>query len=220
MSSRTLPQLADRFLYTKRRPIVTDRVMDAVKDKIRRARKIVLDEAAVVRVAEVIRDIPDLLVREAQFARAPFETMFVEFKFDRFYETVAGQSTDENGDAYVGYLIDHDTAYVISGGTAEDPGSHPALLPVAYHLHQPWEMQDQLDFCHEVGTSRAQLDGMLWGESVSTSAIWIAGRFGRHTHAPFYRTQFPQAWCTRSWITRPGTCATSWPSCCCSTGRR
>jgi len=161
------PLLADRFLYTSiKEPSLRPGVLEAVRGKLRKARRFVLDDEATLRFAETIRDVPDLIIREQRFARAPFDTCWFEFPFPGFYEIVAGRTTDQDGDLQIGYLVDHGTAYVVAGGSVEDPKSRPLLLPLAYDLHEPWTLEGQIAFCDHVKTSRMQLDGLLWGETV------------------------------------------------------
>ena len=71
MTERRRPTLADRFIHRKNLPIeyMKTPVIEDMQRKTRAARKFVLDEDAAARVAEVVRDIPELLLREADFAR-------------------------------------------------------------------------------------------------------------------------------------------------------
>lgn len=161
------PPLADRFRHARPDPRHDYKpgVIDLVKRKLLNARRFVLDADAARRYGEVVRDIPDLILREHQFARAPFDTCWFEIPFPVFYETVTGNPIDEYGDWEVGYLIDHETAYVIVGGTVIERDVLPQLMPLAFHLHEPWEVADQLAVAKAAMTSRIQLDAFLWGET-------------------------------------------------------
>ncbi len=152
------PTLADSFIANNNSWIVRPNTFKQIKDKMRLVHSpFVLDTAGSVRYGEIVRDIPDLIIREQKFARAPYDVTWIEFDFKNFWETVNERSADSSSDRRLGFLIDHDTAYVISDGGE--------IMPVAYDLHHPWEVEDQLRFADIAGVSRAQLDIFFWGSS-------------------------------------------------------
>jgi len=88
-SEKRAPTLADWFMFDHDRfTWVPNKVHDGVINRLRLARKFVLDENATRRIAEVIRDIPDLIAREHLFARPPFDVTWIEFPADIMDETI------------------------------------------------------------------------------------------------------------------------------------
>lgn len=160
--------LLDRYLHTKiNREFYKRGVVDAVVKAAISAKRFFFDQRAVEHLATTIRNAPELIADNQQFAIAPYPVMYVEFNFPHFYETLTGRTTDPSGDAVVGYLFDRNTVYVLAGGNEAELTDRrlPSLIPLAYHLNSSWEVQDQLDFCNEVKTSRMQLDSFTWGET-------------------------------------------------------
>jgi hypothetical protein len=156
-SIKRIQTLADQFVNHNGSWIVDKRVVGDIRGRVRSARRFVLDTAGSIRFGEIVRDIPDLIIREQKFARAPYHRTFIELDFRSFWETVNNKKATEGSDKRIGYFIDHDSAYNIS-----DEGH---LMPFVYNLHDTWEVQDQLDFCSIVGTSRIGLDQFFWGSS-------------------------------------------------------
>ena len=174
---RAAPPLYDRFRFASRSSVyLRPDVETSVRRKIVAARRFVLDERATIEFAEVVRDIPDLILREHQFAKAPFDLCWFELPFPPFYKIVSGQSTDEDGDWQLGYLYDHGTVYAVSGGTVSNPTSAPILMPLAYHLHVPWHLDGEVDFIHTVQTSRCHVLGRDHPQSGTRRSPCIAGR--------------------------------------------
>lgn len=161
----------------KRGPILADRVAagfrsmwdrrldERLRQRIRNARRFVLDEAAAIRLGEVIRDVPDLIVKHSEFARQPFDLMWVELPHPPLFQTVTGRASDSTADTEVAYLYDHGTVYSFVGGSRDRPNRQPGVVPAVYHLHEPWALADQLAFVDRFSVSRIHLDGFLWGES-------------------------------------------------------
>jgi hypothetical protein len=155
--------LADEFLASRREFIVDTNTESRVRSRVLSARRFVLDWQATERAASIMNDIPELLIREQQFARAPYPVTWIEFPFEPWWQALTGKEPLFDADTQIGYLVDNDNVYVISGSAVE---KCPALMPLYYQLHHPWPMQDQLDFTALAGISRIGLDGFLWGESI------------------------------------------------------
>jgi hypothetical protein len=166
--SKRQPLLADVFVgHNPKLSVVQQAVFDRIRNRVRSARRFVFDDAGLVRAAEVMRDIPELLIREQQFARAPYDLTWIEIgNFRLWGNVIVGREPDATSDEQIGYLIDHGNVYVVSGGTHANPSWMPALLPLYYKLHQPWGFQQQIEFAQAAGMSRMQLDGFLWGETI------------------------------------------------------
>jgi hypothetical protein len=168
------PTLADRFTaekYPQSKRIVDERTIVRVQQRVRQAHRYVLDEQAAARIGDVVRRVPELLLREHRFARAPFELTWVEFPHWRFWQVltdgrpqVIEKPQDETSDHTIGYLFDHGRVNTVSGGTVGQPHKrYPYLTPFQYHLHTDWPVEDQIRFVQAVGSSRGQIDHYLWG---------------------------------------------------------
>jgi hypothetical protein len=158
------PILADQLAAISRGKIDLPPKVDlrAVQARIRRAERMVFDTAASQRVGAVLRDIPELLIEQIQFARAPFDLCFIEYKSDVVWEAVSGYESnkdDRTSDEVVGLLIDHNRVSVFS----RTYGGRYSMLPWVYHMNTEWPLQDQLRFCEAAGISRLGIDMWLWG---------------------------------------------------------
>lgn len=165
------PLLADRFIWsapTNPLHVVQAKTVERVQNRLRSTtgRRFILDEQAVVRVGEVVRDIPDLLFRECQFARAPYDTTYVEFWFPTLWETINGKVSSNDCDGRFGFLIDQDSIYVLIGGQKNEPDrSIPVLLPISYQLHTPWSKDQRQAFAAELDVPLFMLDAYFWGNT-------------------------------------------------------
>jgi hypothetical protein len=133
---------------------VNRRVVEHVRSTLKQAKKIVFDLQGSKRLAEVVRDIPELICREQEFARAPYQRTWFEFDFRTFWETVNQEPAAPNADTRLGFLIDHNEVYSVCGG---------AVMPISYELHQPWSMQEQAQFAATCRRSVSDLDIFMWG---------------------------------------------------------
>jgi len=173
------PTLADRFV-AKRWPaherVLLPKAAEQIQRGVRNARKFVLDEEAAERIGNVVAEIPELIVREHQFARAPFDLTWIEWPSFHYwkalkdrepalYEWAGLYGNEDTADYMTGYLIDHGRINVVAGGTMADKEVPPELTPMQYRLHTEWPMDDQLEFCRRVGMSRRTIDQYLWGSS-------------------------------------------------------
>jgi len=137
-----------------------------VRLRAKPARVFVLDEKAVTMLAHVMRNTPELIARAQEFARQPYDRMWVELDARLLYRLMTGQTPDfVNGDDTIGYFYDHGEVWVVAG-----EGAMSSVSPVAYKLHQPWSIESQLRTCRLLGTTRSQLDAFLWGSSLER---WI-----------------------------------------------
>lgn len=164
--TKPAPLLIDRFLATRDPGLLTRRTYDNLQARVRASKVFVMDEAAALRVAETCREVPDLLARQQQFARQPYDVMWVEFELRALWEAITGRVMDDRGDYKIAYFYDHGTASVVVGGTQEDPGATPCAMPLVYDIGTPWELADQIAFVERVKTSRMNLDMFFWGEAV------------------------------------------------------
>ena len=163
----------------KRRPIAADYALSALAnqhhyhpkamEQIRRglisSRKFVLDEEAARLIAKVVLEIPDLIVREHQFARPPFEVTSIEYPSWAFWETLRGDNpviydaagewgSLDTADHTVCYLFDHGRVNTFAHGKLGEPNAGTMLTPLQYRLHTEWSLDDQLEFARRSGCSR------------------------------------------------------------------
>jgi len=165
-TSRPEPLFADRILASTPRQIHMEPRKAAIyQDKIRKAEKMVFDTEASIRIGEMLRDIPELLVEQIQFARAPFENCWIEYDSLAVWNILSpGRDIkhspwDNSYDTTVGLLIDHNKVNVWSLPASGDFG----MLGFTYYLNTEWLLEDQLDWCEKTGMSRLGIDMWLWG---------------------------------------------------------
>jgi len=89
-----------------------------------RARQFVFDEGASKLVGEFIRDCPDILVDQMQFARQPYDITYIEVDIDAMYQTMGLRiiHTGEK-DWKFGFLAHGGTVYVITN-SQQRPVAH------------------------------------------------------------------------------------------------
>ena len=174
---RRRPTLADRFVakrYGHRDEYMHRRVFGMLQGSVRAAHKFVLDANATTRIAHVVRDIPDLIIREFDFARAPFDLTWVEFPHDLFWREVGNpaEQQDDDADMTVGYLIDGNSISVIIGGTVGSPlsGPHPSILRFA--LNTEWSDDEKTEYSGAVSEvinsgGDTGLDQFYWGSTLA-----------------------------------------------------
>lgn len=160
--ARTL-MLADSFMRSQsrvQRSLVAPRVIEQVRRRLLVAKRFNFDAIASRRLGEVIRDVPNLLIQQQSFARAPYDVMWIEIDFQAFGRELSSY-LDVRSDSKVGYLYDHGTVYV----AAENSGYPPSLMPIYYQLNTPFEAQEQLDFCAKTKVSPETIDQFFWGKT-------------------------------------------------------
>ncbi len=119
-----------------------------------------------------------MLVDHGQFARAPFETCWIEFPAPDFHEMLNHQVGEDDR---VGYLFHGDHVYV--GSSTSDKRSN--IIPVRYNLHQPMAFHDEIALSEKLGISRMFLDDFYWGRTFSENFTQPMKRALRSQHS-FY----------------------------------
>jgi hypothetical protein len=171
--------IVDRFIhrrFTAKEQLFHPAAIDQMQRAARKANKFVLDEEAARRVARVVLEVPDLLVREHQFARAPYDITWIEWPSHVYWQTLRdakpaaydrlGMWGDrETADHSVGYLIDHGRVNTITSGTVRHPDADVYVSPLQYHLNTEWPLRDQIAFAQMVGTSRLGIAAAMWGST-------------------------------------------------------
>lgn len=143
------PLLADTFIHHRWSPdsLYTRAVGRArtqqLQAKAMKAHRFLFDAEASTRVGDVIRTIPELLVRESQFARAPYPLTWIEIDHTALWRSIyrdnqpmlAKEAPDHA--ARVAYLVDINDVYIIAGGMACEPDSLHKLHigPFGYELN-------------------------------------------------------------------------------------
>jgi hypothetical protein len=168
----------------KRRPLLIDEVLanpykgapkealkkiNVVKARLRDAKVFVLDEAAAVYAAQMMRDHPEAIAKDIEFAIPPFQQMYIEFPFPRFYETVTSMDTHddplplEDQDTDVGYFYDGPRVYVMSRTADPTQAGRGMLLPLRFRLNQPFTFQEEQQIATDLQGSRLSIDSFFWG---------------------------------------------------------
>ena len=143
------PLLVDVFAHAKHfsnetyHDILLPKLIPTLQAKAMQARRFVLDDEASMRVGDVIRDVPDLLVRESQFARAPFPLTWIEISSSVMWHAIYRDRPDKQSlaapdhAARIGILIDDNRVYMVAGGTAEEPDNLSILhvCPYSYEMN-------------------------------------------------------------------------------------
>ena len=189
---RRRPTLADRFVvrqFAAHERAIHPKAVDQIKAGVRYARRFVMDDAAVERLADIIIEIPDLLIREHQFAVAPYDLTWIELPghimFRKFreqnptlYAGLGDFGDPDKADNMIGYLIDHERVNVVCAGTVEQPDQPVHILPVQYRIHTPWPAEDRAEFMRRAGVvvdwgnepgkvpeDSEACDALLWGST-------------------------------------------------------
>jgi len=156
------PTMADRFVAAKLSfPTMTRFARDA-QHKARLAEKFVFDTEASARVGIVLRDVPELLVEQIQFARPPFDLCWIEYDVETIFNMLNPDrvwTSDDTRDMRLGLLIEHHRMVVV----AEDAQGRFGFMPMVYHLNTEWKLDEQLVFAEQLGVSRIGIDLWLWG---------------------------------------------------------
>jgi hypothetical protein len=177
--SKRRPLVADRFVnrrFSQEERFYHPAAVDQMQRAARKAVKFVLNEEATERVARVVLEVPDLLVREHQFARAPYDITWIEYPAHIYWQTLRNAKPDaydrqgkwgsqDTADHTVAYLIDHGRVNTITSGTVADPDSPVFITPLQYQLNTEWPLRDQLRFTEMAHLSRLMLAAVMWGST-------------------------------------------------------
>ncbi len=171
MAKTREPTLADLFIampYNKMwddRAYTPPKLLQEIKNTqhhTRLAEKFVFDKEASLKVGTVLRDVPELLAEQIQFARAPFDKCWIEYDCESIFGLLnPGKTNPMDGyrDKRIGILVNHNRITVVS----ETADGLISLLPFIYHLNTEWTVSDQLRFCDAMQVSRLGIDHWLWG---------------------------------------------------------
>ncbi len=148
--------LADRLISSPSRALLVKRhVVNTLQGKIRSAHKFVFAASATTKVAEVIRDVPDLLAREIGFARPPYDVTWIEMDSNAYAKVLLPGIRSHL--AQFGYLIDHGSCYCVITDRSIEHGENALVIPVCYELHTPSDASNYFKLSDD------QLDMIFWG---------------------------------------------------------
>lgn len=183
MTEKRKPTLADAFInhrYTMHdrfRVKIPLKTIGDLQLKTMKAAKYVFDDQASMRVGEVIRDIPDLLLREARFARAPYDLTWIEWNSSLLWKTIYANQPDNLAKAdpdhaeRLAMIIDGSDAYCVAGGTAAQPNRLDMcyVTPFRYQLNCEPEMWSKIWGETGLGSKDLRLHEILsnffWGST-------------------------------------------------------
>lgn len=112
-----IDDLDPRFTFNGDDPVY-NQALKAVHTLRPVARRFIFDDEAATYIGHFIRDCPDLLVANRQFALPPYETTYLQFNLDVVLEAIGHPklSGDEDRDIDVGYLVHRDRVYSLARG--------------------------------------------------------------------------------------------------------
>jgi hypothetical protein len=165
--------LIDEVLANKHKGLPKEerRKVEVVQARLRNAKVFKFDEQAAVYAAQMMRDYPEAIAREIEFAIPPFAQMYIEYPFPKFYETLTPgymRITDplplEDQDQDVGYFYDGPRVYIMSRTLSiSKHNSHGMLLPLRFRLNQTFSFQEEQAIARSLQGSRLSIDHFLWG---------------------------------------------------------
>ena len=171
--------LVDEFLHNEvpKMDLPKDelRTVYAMREHLREAKKFVLDEKAALYAAEFIRDHPEAIAYDQQFAIPPFPRMYIELPYPNFFQTLGGTNVHDPvmGDTEVGYFIDGPSVYVLTRVRGEKHdrdikalGAMGMVMPLRYRLNKPFTVKEEQEWCDRMKVSRLGLDMLFWGSSL------------------------------------------------------
>lgn len=164
--------------------VYPDSFLQNVNDTLAVAKKFVLDDAAAVWCARMLRTMPRIVADAMDFAIPAFESMWIELPFRPFFREMTGVDPDETADGRVGYLFQGPVVCVAAGrdpdATSFEAGKEDiaaSWMPVRYIMNRPPNPKMEADILEAIGQSPASLDVLAWGESIFdlTQAVDRAG---------------------------------------------
>lgn len=169
--AKRLPLLADEFLnlLPADMPKPMAKRMTMMQNRLRSAKVFVLDRTAAEYAAHFIRDYPEAIAADQEFAIPSFDRMYVEVPFDAFFTALGSPSgmPESDADTEVGYLFDGPDVFVLSRARNKVGRQRlPLCLPITYHRNRPFTAKAEQDMCEMIGTSRIGIDGLFWGASL------------------------------------------------------
>lgn len=135
---------------------------------MRQAKRFVLDASASEFVGELLRRAPLEVLRQHQFAKAPYETTWIELDHEAYFQRGLQLPTKSLSDSKVGILVHHDRVRTI----ACDAGGSAMLSPMIIDLHRKVTFEEELEIAQAVGASRFSLRMLLLGGVTAVTSDW------------------------------------------------
>ena len=165
------PLLLDEVLANRHKGVPKDerRKIEVVQARLRNAKVFKFDEDAAIYAAQMMRDYPEAIAHDVDFAIPPFQQMYIEYPFPKFYEILTPEGIRvrdplplEDQDADVGYFYDGPRVYVMSRTTNKND-AQGMVLPLRFRLNQPFTFQEEVEVSKTLQGSRLTLDAFFWG---------------------------------------------------------
>lgn len=164
----------DYFIHTtmKNPPICDSALFRSEHQRLQRlarnCRRFVFGPEASTRLGEVVRNIPDMLFDNQEFARAPFDRCSIEVDVRCFIDALGNQPpADEDSDWSLTYIIDHDRVNVLAAGRTS-----ATLCPFEYFLHQQMEVDYLRGRIVELKIHPHTIAEFLWGSSLGNGILF------------------------------------------------
>lgn len=164
------PLLLDAFLAKK---VIAGEPLSKwagrLQDRLQDAKVFVLDKQAAIYAAQFIKNHPEAIATDQEFAIPPFDRMYVELPFEAFFNELGSKGFFDapNADTEVGYFFDGPDCFVMSQArNLQGREGSPLCLPIVYHRNKPFTVEAELAMAEAMQTSRIGIDGMLWGSSL------------------------------------------------------
>jgi len=163
------------ILMTKRKLTLADKLLippyadgwwkGNLRQTLSEARRFVFDYDASFFVGELVRDVGLDLLAQHEFAKPPFEKMWIEVDQEAYWLGLFSEDKDSLGDDFHGYLIDYGMVYS-AACTRKDlvyKIPHAAFMPLGFELHKPWSLEDRSRMAKELGLSLIEMQILVVG---------------------------------------------------------
>ena len=170
-TAKRKPLLIDEVLANKHKGLPPEerKKVEVVQARLRSAKVFKFDEDAAIYAAQMMRDYPEAIAREIEFAIPPFTQMYIEYPFPEFYKILYPPDIQikstlalEDQDVDVGYFYDGPRVYVMSR-TPNRKDQQGMLLPLRFRLNQRFTFAEEQQIAKSLRGSRLTIDSFFWG---------------------------------------------------------
>jgi hypothetical protein len=158
---RDEPTLADLLMHSKEQDILWGQRGIPAKLKLMQAHRFVLDGHASLFFGNVVHQYAREVLRQHEFARAPFDVTWIEFDCRAYNSVVPTGSMSVPEDETAGFLYDHGTVWCAS--STRGPGA-AMFMPYRVQLHRPSSVDEELRNCEIFRVDRVQYRMGLFGD--------------------------------------------------------
>jgi hypothetical protein len=166
------PLLIDEVLANthKELPKEERRKVQVVQARLQQAKVFKFDEDAAIYAAQMMRDYPEAIAHDVDFAIPPFPQMYIEFPFPKFYDILTPEEMRvsdplplKDQDQDVGYFYDGPSVYVMSR-TADSKRNRPGMiLPLRFRMNRAFTYDEEVELIKHLKSSRLGIDAFFWG---------------------------------------------------------